>query len=103
MDARNRSQMPPTLHKAGIGRACSTLRTESRSGYETLKCVGPFSLLSVPGGSGKLRSLAFTAAPPPDRSEAEEAGTEERDGRRLGYRGGDFGDDDLAVAHLEIG
>ena len=43
MVARNRSQMPIALHKAGINRACSPLRTESRSGYEALKCVGPFS------------------------------------------------------------
>jgi hypothetical protein len=39
----------------------------------------------------------------PQRSEAEEAYTDERDRGRLGHGGGDFGDDHLAVAGLEIG
>jgi hypothetical protein len=41
-------------------------------------------------------------AAPPDRSEAGEAGAEERDGRRLGHCGRKLGDDDLAVGGLEI-
>jgi hypothetical protein len=42
-------------------------------------------------------------AAPPDGNEANEAGAEERDGRRLGHCGRKFGNHDLAVAGLEIG
>ncbi|MGC1891129.1 MAG: hypothetical protein WA709_34480 [Stellaceae bacterium] len=49
-----------------------------------------------------MKPINFRAAPP-HHGKAGEAHAEQRDGRWLGYRGGDFGDDDLAVTHLKIG